>query len=387
MFQRSVKIPKSNSFFLFGARGTGKSTLLRLHFPQESSLWVNLLDLDVEARLARDPMTLQREVLSLPESIQHVVIDEVQKLPKLLDVVHDLMESQKVKKQFILTGSSARKLKAGGANLLAGRAALRHLFPLTHEELGEAFEEEAVLRWGTLPRIWNTQDDQERDDFLRSYAHAYLKEEIWGEQIVRRLDPFRRFLEVASRQSGKILNHSKIARDVGADVKTVQAWYQVLEDTLIGFHLDAFHSSVRKQLLQAPKFYFFDVGVTRALAQMLRVAPAEQTSYFGDLFEQHVICEINSRNQYQQLDYKLSYLQAKSGVEIDLVIDRPGRQPALVEIKSTALVTQDDVHALELFADDFPDSDLFLLSRDKKPQRFGRIRALHWQDGIKEIEF
>lgn len=385
MFQRSVKIPKSNSFFLFGARGTGKSTLLRLHFQQESSLWVNLLDLDVEARLARDPMVLQREVLSLPPSIQHIVIDEVQKLPKLLDVVHDLMETHKVNKQFILTGSSARKLKAGGANLLAGRAALRYLFPLVHEELGGIFDEQAVLRWGTLPRIWNTQDDQEREDFLRSYAHVYLKEEIWGEQIVRQLDPFRRFLEVAARQSGKILNHSKIARDVGADVKTVQSWYQVLEDTLIGFHLDAHHSSVRKQLRQAPKFYFFDVGVTRALAQMLRVVPAEQTSYYGDLFEQHVICEINAHNQYQQMDYKLSYLRAKSGIEIDLVIDRPGRSPALVEIKSTTMVTQDDIRALELFADDFPDSDLFLFSRDKKPQRFGRIRALHWHEGIKEI--
>lgn len=212
-----------------------------------------------------------------------------------------------------------------------------------------------------------------------------MKEEIWGEQIVRQLDPFRRFLEVAARQSGKILNYSKIARDVGADVKTVQAWYQVLEYTLIGFHLDAHHSSVRKQLRQAPKFYFFDVCVTRALAQMLRVVPAEQTSYYGDLFEQHVICEINAQNQYQQLDYKLSYLQAKSGIEIDLVIDRPGRPPALVEIKSTTSATQDDIRALELFADDFPDSDLFLLSRDKNPQRFGRIRALHWRDGIKEI--
>jgi predicted AAA+ superfamily ATPase len=385
MFQRLVKIPKSSSFFLFGARGTGKSTLLRLHFPQESSLWLNLLDLDIEARLARDPMRLQREVLSLPPSVQHIVIDEVQKLPKLLDVVHDLMETHKVIKQFVLTGSSARKLKAGGANLLAGRAALRHLFPLTREEIGATFEEQAVLRWGTLPRIWNTQDEQEREDFLRSYAHAYLKEEIWGEQIVRQLDPFRRFLEVAARQSGKTLNHSKIARDVGVDVKTVQSWYRVLEDTLIGFHLDAYHSSVRKQLRQAPKFYFFDVGVTRALAQMLRVIPADQTSYFGDLFEQHVVCEINARNQYHQLDYKLSYLQAKSGLEIDLVIDRPGQPPALVEIKSTTTVTQDDVRSLELFANDFPDSDLFILSRDKKSQRFGRICALHWQEGIHEI--
>lgn len=324
MFQRRVKIPKSNSFFLFGARSTGKSTLLRHHFPAESSHWVNLLDLDVEARLARDPMELQREVLSLPGPIRHVVIDEIQKLPKLLDVVHDLMETFKSDKQFILTGSSARKLKAGRANLLAGRAALRHLYPLTFAELGSVFDEQTVLCWGALPRIWNTADPEEREDFLRSYAHAYLKEEIWGEQIVRQLDPFRRFLEIAARQSGKILSHSKVARDVGVDVKTVQAWYQVLEDTLIGFHLDAYATSVRRQIRQASKFYFFDVGVTRALAHMIKVIPAEQTSYYGDLFEQHVVCELHARNSYEQLDYRFSYLQAKSGLEIDLVI-RPGR--------------------------------------------------------------
>lgn len=385
MFQRTINIPKKGSFFLFGARGTGKSTLLGMRFSSESTLWLNLLDLDVEARFARDPMELQREVLSLPKSVCHVVIDEVQKLPKLLDVVHNLIETHKAPHQFVLTGSSARKLKAGGANLLAGRAALRTLFPLTRAELGSSFIEQDVLQWGALPGVWNTTIAEEREDILRAYANVYLKEEIWGEQIVRQLDPFRRFLEVAARQSGKILNHSKIARDVGVDVKTVQAWYMVLEDTLVGFHLDAHHSSVRKQLRQSPKFYFFDVGVTRSLAQMLRVIPAEQTSYFGDLFEQHVICEVNSRNQYERLDYKLSYLHTKSGVEIDLVVDRPNRPPALVEIKSTTVVTTDDVRALELFEGDFPNADLFVFSRDPKVQKFGRVTALPWQEGLKEL--
>jgi predicted AAA+ superfamily ATPase len=314
-----------------------------------------------------------------------VVIDEIQKLPKLLDVVHNLIETHKAPHQFVLTGSSARKLKSGGANLLAGRAALRTLFPLTYSELGSSFIEQDVLQWGSLPRVWNTTIAEEREDILRSYANVYLKEEIWGEQIVRQLDPFRRFLEVAARQSGKILNHSKIARDVGVDVKTVQAWYMVLEDTLVGFHLDAYHSSVRKQLRQSPKFYFFDVGVTRSLAQMLRVIPAEQTSYFGDLFEQHVICELNSRNHYERLDYKFSYLHTKSGVEIDLVVDRPGRPAALVEIKSATVVTADDIRALELFENDFPNADLFVFSRDPKPQKFGRIHALPWREGLKEI--
>jgi predicted AAA+ superfamily ATPase len=373
------------SFFLLGARGTGKSTLMRSAFDSDTSLWFNLLDLEVEERLARHPMELQREVLLLPPSVQHVVIDEIQKLPRLLDVVHNLIETHKVPQQFILTGSSARKLKAGGANLLAGRAALRTLHPLTAAELGNTFNEAEALQWGTLPKIWNVDTPEEREEFLRAYANIYLKEEILGEQLIRQLDPFRRFLEVAARQSGKIVNHSKIARDVGVDVKTVQSWYQVVEDTLVGFHLDAYHSSVRKQLRQAPKFYFFDVGVTRALAQMLRVAPAEQTSYFGDLFEQFVVCELNARNQYEQQDYRLSYLRTKSGVEVDVIVERPGKPTALVEIKSTKIVTEDDIRSLQHFLSDFPESDFFLLSRDPKPQKFGRIKAVHWRDGIGEI--
>jgi predicted AAA+ superfamily ATPase len=385
MFQRQLNIPKSNNFFLFGARGTGKSTLLRALFSTDSSHWVNLLDLEVEDRLGRNPMEFQREVLSLPTTIGHVIVDEVQKLPKLLDVVHNLIETHKVKQKFVLTGSSARKLKAGGANLLAGRAAVRTIFPLTCAELGTAYREHEAIQWGMLPKIWNTDDNEEREDILRSYANIYLKEEIWGEQIIRQLDPFRRFLEVAAVQSGKILNHSKIARDVGVDVKTVQSWYQVLEDTLVGFHLDAYHSSVRKQLRQAPKFYFFDTGVTRALAQMLRVIPAEKTSYFCDLFEQLVLCEINARNQYERLDYKLSYINTKAGVEVDLVINRPGRPPALVEIKSASVVTEDHVSSLKHFENDFPHADLFLLSRDPKAQRFGNIQAVHWQSGILRI--
>ena len=385
MFQRIINLPKTNSFFLFGARGTGKSTLLRSSFPIEASHWFNLLDLETEERLARQPMELEREVLLLPRSVQNVIIDEIQKLPKLLDVVHNLIETHKVPQRFILTGSSARKLKAGGGNLLAGRATLRTLHPLTAHELGGEFNETDAIQWGTLPRVWNEHDHKEKADILRAYANVYLKEEIWGEQLIRQLDPFRRFVEVAARQSGKIVNASKLGRDVGVDVKTVQTWYQVLEDTLIGFHLDAYHTSVRKQLRQAPKFYFFDVGVTRALAHMLRVTPAEQTSYFGDLFEQYIVCELNARNQYEQLDYRLSYLHTKSGVEVDLVVDRPGLPPALIEIKSTSVVSQDDTRALAHFLNDFPESDFFLLSRDPKPQKFGRIKALHWRDGLSQI--
>lgn len=383
MFHRTINIPESRSFFLFGARGTGKSTLVRLHFSQNESYTVNLLDLDSEARLARDPMAFQRDVLALPSSVTHVIVDEIQKLPRLLDVVHNLIETHQVPQSFVLTGSSARKLKAGGANLLAGRAALRNLFPLTHDELGPRYHVEDAIRWGTLPKIWNTPDESERADILRSYAQTYIKEEVWGEHLVRQIQPFRRFLEAAALNAGKILNYSNIARDTGADIKTVQSWYSLVEDTLLGFHVDAYHSSVRKQLRQSPKFYFFDTGVTRALALMLNVTPAPQTGYYGDLFEQHVICALRSRNHYENLDFKLNYLRTKSDVEIDLVVTRPGKPLALVEIKSTRQVKREHFSSLVHFADDFPTAELFLWSQDPKPQKSGRILALPWQDGIR----
>lgn len=160
---------------LFGARGTGKCTLLRTTLPAETTQVYNLLEPDTEDHLARDPRTSEREVLAHPPALTHVVVDEVQKLPRLLDVVHNLMETHRVSQRFILTGSSARKLKAGGANLLAGRAALGHLFPLQRRELGEAYDEERALGFGGLPAVWNAHSDDERGDFLRAYAHGYLK--------------------------------------------------------------------------------------------------------------------------------------------------------------------------------------------------------------------
>ncbi len=374
MFQRSISLPNENSFFLFGARGTGKTTLLRVLFPD--ALTIDLLDNRTEEELMMAPHHL--EAMIAGSSASHIIIDEIQKIPKLLDEVHRLIEKSENKNRFILTGSSAKKLKSGGANLLAGRAFLRNLFPLTQRELGDAFVLEDALRWGSLPRIFSLESQDSKRDYLDSYAQLYLKEEVWAEQLIRNLPPFRRFLEVAAVNFGKILNASNIAADVGVDPKTVQSYYSILEETLLGFHLDAYRSSVRKRLRQAPKFYFFDNGVSRALARMQSVLPKEGTSYYADLFEQFVINEIFSTNDYEKRDYRFSYLQSASGVEIDLVIERPGKPLALVEIKSTTQVRNDHLSGLENFADSFPDAELFILSRDHNPKRFGRIDALPW---------
>ena len=346
MFQRIKKLSKNNSFFLFGARGTGKSTLLKQQFQTKETLWIDLLTDADENRYGRHPDELSRALEAQPYS--RIVIDEVQKAPKLLDVVHHEMEKQK-KRQFILTGSSARKLKRGSANLLAGRAFTHPLFPLTFLELGDAFNLKDCLEFGSLPKLFAYHDKEEKNEFLRSYVKNYLKEEISVEQLVRQLNPFRDFLEVAAQSNGKIVNYSKIANDIGVDDKTVYNYFSILDDTLVGFHLPAFHRSVRKQLRTSPKFYFFDPGIVRALDNTLRVELLPQTYAFGNAFEHWVILECFRLNEYRQLDYKFSYLQTKDGSEIDLIIQRPGKPELLAEIKSASRITDQQCGRLKHF--------------------------------------
>ena len=240
-------------FFLFGARGTGKSTLLKSLFSDRSDvLWIDLLNLDEEDAFAKNHNLLEQRLAQSEIQIERVVIDEVQKFPRMLDTVHRLIENAALK--FALTGSSARKLKAGGANLLAGRALVNSLFPLTHLEMTNLFDLESTLRWGSLPIVVNSKNEIEKAAILRSYGQTYLKEEVWGEQLVRNLEPFRRFLEVAAQNNGKIVSFLNIALDVGADEKTIKNYFSVLEDTLLGFFLEPFKHSFRKRLSQKPKF-------------------------------------------------------------------------------------------------------------------------------------
>ncbi|MCX6108264.1 MAG: AAA family ATPase [Proteobacteria bacterium] len=388
MFHRDIKLPISKSFFLFGARGVGKSTLLRLRLDKDRTHTINLLLAQEEDRFVRNPDLLIDVVEALPQSIQHIVIDEVQKVPKLLDLVHYLLEERASTRQFIMTGSSARKLRHGQANLLAGRAFTRQLSPLTVGELGQRFDLESYLAWGGLPAIWGITSDTDRSEFLRSYALTFLKEEIQAEQVVRNLNPFRRFLEVAAQSSGKLLNYAKIARDVGADAKTVKSYYGILEDTLLGFMLEPFHTSRRKRLTQAPKFYFFDTGVTRALAGHLAIPPTPSTAYYGELFEHMVILELRRRAEYGATDYRFTFLRTEDQAEVDLVIERPGKALALVEIKSGKSLEHGDLtplRHLQRFANDFPDAELFCLSASAVPMTVGRIKCLPWQQGIEMI--
>ncbi|MBW1809493.1 MAG: ATP-binding protein [Deltaproteobacteria bacterium] len=384
MIHRSLKpLRLQESFFLFGARGTGKTTLLRECFGKKKNcLWLDLLDLDLQDRFSRRPTELLDQIAADPK-LEWVVIDEIQKVPKLLDIVHDQIERTGIK--FALCGSSARKLKLKGVNLLAGRAFVYNLFPFTHEELGDFFDLDSALQFGTLPKLMHLESGDQKRSFLRAYALTYLNEEIWAEHLIRKLDPFRRFIEVCAQCNGEILNFTKISRDVGADVKTVQSYFKILEDTLVGILLDSYHQSIRKRQIMAPKFYLFDSGVKRAMERTLTVELLPNTYAYGKAFEHFVILEIIRQAHYLQNDFRFSYLKTKDGAEIDLIVERPGRPIALVEIKSTDKTNQKDTNTLERFLKSFPNAQAYCLSRDSITKKIGSVRTIFWSDGLREI--
>ena len=380
ILDRLLKLPKKQNLFLFGARGTGKSTLLQQLFSQNSCLWLNLLDPDQEERFALNPKELENIVLALPRKTKHIIIDEIQKIPKLLDLVHYLCEE--TDKIFILTGSSARKLKFGGANLLAGRAFVYNLFPFSFLELQNRFNLNSALQWGMLPRVNFLKTNEEKRRYLQSYATTYLKEEIWGEQFIRRLDPFRKFLEVASQSNGKVVNYSNIAKDTGVDDKTVKEYFNLLEDTLIGFFLEPFKHSFRKRLSAKPKFYFFDCGVVRALGRLLTVSMNASTSAYGEAFEHFIIVECIKLASYLKPDYRFSYLRTKDDVEVDLIVERPGKSILFIEIKSTTNVLEHHLFQLRLITKDFKNCESVCFSQDIRKKRIGNIMIMPWQEGI-----
>lgn len=381
MIKRMIKLFKNNSCFLFGPRGVGKSTLVKYIFLESFSVNFSLLKVEIRERFLRNPDELSQVVKALPAHITHIVIDEIQKVPKLLDVVHDLIES--TDKYFIMTGSSARKLKAGGANLLAGRALVHSLHPFSVFEIEERFDLEGALQWGLLPKIFEYSDDDIKIRYLQSYAHTYLKEEIWEEQIIKDLEPFRRFLEVAAQMNGKIINYSNISRDVGINDKTVKSYYAILEDTLIGFFLEGYKHSFRKRLLTKPKFYFFDPGITRALARMLSVPIIPKTSAYGEAFEHFIILEcLKLRDEFYS-EYRFSYLQTKDDVEIDLVVERPGQPILLIEIKSTTHVTQETISSFIHLIRDFGTCEAVCFCDDPLEKMIDNVRVLPWKTGLK----
>lgn len=381
--RRIQKLSKNTHLFLFGARGTGKSTLLSSLFANHKFLKIDLLTDADEDHFGQNPSNLSAHLKT--QNYEYVIIDEIQKFPKLLDIVHYEIEHNLNCPKFILTGSSARKLKRNNANLLGGRAVSYSLYPFSFLEIEADFNLIEILKYGSLPVLF-FKDESLKQEHLRSYIKNYLKEEILVEQIVRQIDSFRDFLEVAAQMNGQIINYSKIAKEVGVSDQTIKSFFQILEDTLVGFVLPPFHRSIRKRQKESPKFYFFDLGVVRALKKHLTLPILPETTDFGDAFEHLVILEIYRMCDYLKNDFTLSFLRTKDNAEIDLVINRPGKPDLLIEIKSTNKIESSHAKTANQFLKSW-DQDCVaqVWSLDPINKIFDQVECVYWIEGLKRL--
>lgn len=375
MIHRVMQLPKG-SFLLLGPRQTGKSTLIESHFIK--NLWkIDLLLSDLFLKYSKDPSLFRKESLEKinREGIQTIFIDEIQRVPQLLNEVQFLMKESKC--QFILTGSSARKLKRGGANLLAGRAVERHLFPFVYEEMKNHFNLEEALLLGTLPALTG-KNQAEKIDLLSTYAHVYLKEEIQSEGIARNLGGFSRFLDMAASQFGGLVSFSNIARECQLPIRTVQSYYEILEDTLIGFRLESWTRSLRKRLVAHPKFYFFDCGVTNAVNQRLTAFLDAETK--GRLFEQWIILETYRMIHYRQSEAKIYFWKTNHGAEVDLLIEKHGRLVAAFEIKAASRIAGPHLSGLRSFREEHPKTPCAVICTAEHAYEMDQVKILSWKN-------
>jgi len=384
MKNREIKLPKNKSFFLFGPRQTGKSTLLKALFNPKNTLTFDLLKSEDYLKYSAHPSLFREEVLHRSSSITHVIVDEIQRIPDLLNEVHLLLESSKPP-FFILTGSSARKLKRSQANLLAGRALSFHLHPFTVQELGDQFHLQKILERGALPAIYLEEEENLAQEELRAYVDTYLKEEIEREAQVRQVGQFIRFLQLAGHENGNILNYSNLARETGTTYQTVKSYFQILEDTLIGKMLFPYSKSERKRLAKHPKFYFFDVGVVRALQKKLSLKLEPKTYEYGRSFEHFVILEIFKKADYLRKDFEFSFYRTEAGAEVDLIIETPQKKVFAIEIKSSQSVHSSELGGLYSFKEICPKAQLFCVGLSEKQRFQDEIKIVNWRDFLEEL--
>jgi len=341
MFKRALNLPTpgTTTFFLWGPRQTGKTTLLRGKYPE--ALWVDLLKADEFRRYLQNPELL-REALAARDPIRQVVIDEIQKVPQLLDEVHWLHENRGIR--FALCGSSARKVKRGQANLLGGRALRYELHGLTAGEIGGDFDLNRLLNHGYLPSIYQSENPR---SLLNSYVADYLKEEVAAEGLVRNLPVYSEFLNMAALADTELVNFSTIARDCGVSSHTIKGYFQILEDTLLGRWLPAYTRRPKRRVIAAPKFYFGDVGVVNHLARRGDLQPGAEL--YGKAFENWVFHELCARNSYSNAFAKLAYWRLPSGIEVDFIVND---MQLAIEAKAAAKVTQDHLKGLREVARD-----------------------------------
>ncbi len=376
MIERWPKLidAQDGSVFLFGARQTGKTTLLLHLFP--NSKFYDLLENDTYERLRRNPALLRQELAEAKEG-EIVIIDEIQLIPELLNEVHWLITRQQI--HFILSGSSARKLKRKGVNTLGGRAVRNVLYPLVSAEVPNFDLVKAVNR-GMIPTQWLAESDRQLRKRQQAYISVYLKEEIAAEALVRRLSSFSRFMEVAALTNGEMVNYSNIAQDCGIDSKTVKEYFSILEETLIGYMVPAFRRTIKRRLSQSPRFYYFDVSIPNYLLHRQNLQPGSED--FGHAFEHLMIQEIIAYLGYHDIENALSYWHTHSGYEVDAVL---GDATVAIEFKSCAEVQSRHLRGLKAFREEHPESRLIIVSLDMAPRRFNDVEVMPASHFLQEL--
>ncbi len=373
MFARSLHVPKKESFFLLGPRGTGKSTWTRAALPD--AFTIDLLDYSIYAELLSHPDRLEPIIAASRKTT--IIIDEIQRVPALLDEVHRLIEKRRWR--FVLTGSSARKLRRGGVNLLAGRARTLSMHPLTAAELGDHFDIARSVRVGHLPTAQTAEDPE---SYLKSYVGTYLREEVQAEALTRNLEAFSRFLVASSFSQASVLSISATARDLGISRKTVEGYFDLLDDLLLSSRLPVFTRRAKREVTAQPKFYYFDVGVFRALRPRGPLDAVEEID--GASIETLVYQELRATNDNLGLGYALSFWHTRDHREVDFILY--GERGLLAfEVKRSSIYRESDLASLRLFQKDYPMARCHLLYGGTRAYEVEDIRVLPLASALPDL--
>lgn len=375
MFKRLLNLPlkPQKSCFLFGPRGTGKTWWLKQTFPK--AIYLDLLESNLFMELLARPQRLEQLI---PEDHKDwVIIDEVQKIPALLDEVHRLIESRRL--AFILTGSSARSLRRKGVNLLAGRAITYHMYPLTCEELKTEFSMEESVRYGHLPAVFSEAEPMK---YLSSYIHTYLKEEVQHEGLTRNLSGFSRFLEIASMSQGNVLNMAEIAREIFVSRKVVESYFEIVSDLLLTYELPVFTKRAKRRLIRHSKFYFFDVGVYRSIRPTGPLDTPEEIE--GAAYETLVLQELKAVNDYLELGYQIYFWRTSNQLEVDFVLYGPLGLLA-IEVKRSGRVSPKDLSGLKAFGTDYPEAKRFLFYGGDRSEYIDGVQVVPLEHGLRNL--
>lgn len=376
MIPRNLNLKKyHSSLFLFGPRQVGKTFLIKHTLSPD--IFINLLQHNEFLRYAKDVSLLSREVKALNKDKGLIVVDEIQRCPELLNEVQLVMED-KPELQFILTGSSARKLKRSGVNLLGGRAITLHLYPLTHRELGKDFMLEEAMHFGTLPSIALEKNKQDKIRLLKSYVETYLQEEIHQESLTRNIPAFAKFLELAAYENGNLINFQSLTREVGVHSKTIKEYFHILEDTLVGFLIYPYGKSPRTRIVSHPRFYFFDCGVVLALRNELSGDLVQGTPPYGRAFEHFIMLEIRRLLDYSEVESKMSFFRTTDGAEVDLILEI-GKEVWAIEIKASSEPRPSDVRGLRSFIKDHKYTRALCVCLTPRAFVNDKIEFVQWQ--------